>query len=189
MVHRDFKNAQPGARGFHLHFQIPAVGLFAHAELLQRSAPNRAKWTHVGVTNVVQDRHQPPGNSAGNNLLEIHAPLFAPTARARADHEIILFRDNWIDKLVHELWAITAITVEKNDDLGFRAQPRHSGSARAPISARRFHNASASLASAIGGLIGAAVIDYDDVSGNFCRRDFPNDTGNRFFFVERRNDD
>ncbi len=54
MVHRHFENPEANSRGVHLHLQIPAIGLFAHPEPLERVAPNGPKWTHVGVTNAVK---------------------------------------------------------------------------------------------------------------------------------------
>src|ERR1700693_918687 len=38
---RDLEDAQSGARGRLLHFQIPAVGFLAHAEPVERIAPDR----------------------------------------------------------------------------------------------------------------------------------------------------
>src|SRR6266513_419466 len=54
MVHWNLQNAQPGLRRFHLHLQIPAVGFLFHRQSLQCVAPDRAKWTHVGITNAVK---------------------------------------------------------------------------------------------------------------------------------------
>src|SRR5438132_13521040 len=55
MIHRHFKNAHSRPRRTHLHFKIPTVGLLAHAEPLKRISPNRAKRTHVCVTNPIKE--------------------------------------------------------------------------------------------------------------------------------------
>jgi hypothetical protein len=53
-------------------------------------------------------------------LLKIHAARFALPPGARADHEIVCAGHDGIDELIHELRAIAAIAVEKNDDVAFR---------------------------------------------------------------------
>ena len=97
--------------------------------------------------------------------------------------------DNWIDKLIHELRTIASVAIQENDDLAFRSQRCYSGGARASVSVRGFHDASAGLEGAFRSSVSAAIVDHYDLGGNFCRRGFPNDPGDRFFFVERGNDD
>src|ERR1700675_2922364 len=41
VANRELEDAQSGARGPHLHLQIPAVGFLAHAEPVERIAPDR----------------------------------------------------------------------------------------------------------------------------------------------------
>src|SRR5256714_13632080 len=113
MIDWNFENSQTESRGFHLHFQIPAVGFFFHRQLLERIALDRAKRAHVGVTHAVQDRHQPSGEAAGKDLLKIHATRFTLAARARTNHEIVIPSSNWIDKLLHEFRTIASIAIEK----------------------------------------------------------------------------
>ena len=60
MVYWNFEDSQPAARGFHLHFEIPAVGLLAHIELFKGVAPDRTKRAHVGITNSVEEPQDPP---------------------------------------------------------------------------------------------------------------------------------
>src|SRR5438128_7536411 len=47
MVHRHFEKAQPGLCSTHLHLEIPPVGLFIHAQLLEADAPDGPKRAHV----------------------------------------------------------------------------------------------------------------------------------------------
>src|SRR5205823_9403804 len=89
MVHGDFENTQAVTRGFHLHLQIPAVGLLAHVEPFERITTNGTKWRHVRVTNPVEQPQNQSGESTSKDLLEIHAARFALSAGARADHEIV----------------------------------------------------------------------------------------------------
>src|SRR2546430_3574169 len=55
----------------------PRSTLFPYTTLfrsfLERFAPDRAKWAHVGVADAVQDRHQPAGQLAGEDLLKIRS--------------------------------------------------------------------------------------------------------------------
>src|SRR5215470_7201855 len=89
MIHRDFEDAEASAGGFHLHLQVPAVGLFAHIKCRKRITSNSTERAHICVTNAVESLHYPSGNSTGQNLLEIHAAGLAVPARAGADHEIM----------------------------------------------------------------------------------------------------
>ena len=54
MIHRDFEDAQPGARGLHLHLQIPAVSFLAHIKFCERITSDGAERAHVCVTNAVE---------------------------------------------------------------------------------------------------------------------------------------
>src|SRR5437667_65990 len=102
MVYWNLENAQSGTRSFHLHLQIPAISLLAHVQFRERVAANRAKRTHVGVTNAVKQSHDQSGTSPGQNLLEVHAARFTLATRARADHEIMGPTHDWINKLIHQ---------------------------------------------------------------------------------------
>ena len=46
--HGHFEYSQLGARGPHLHLEVPAIGHFAHAELLQSVGADRSECAHVG---------------------------------------------------------------------------------------------------------------------------------------------
>src|SRR5947199_3032662 len=99
MVYRDLQNTQTTAGGFHLHLQIPAVSFLAHVEFRESLATDRSKGAHVSVTNSVKQAQNHSRNSSCQNLLQVHAALFALPPRARADHEITCPPRNWIDKL------------------------------------------------------------------------------------------
>src|SRR4029077_4174051 len=106
MIDWDFKNAQLFSRCSHLHFQVPAVGLFAHSETGESFASDGAEWAHVGITNSVQYRHQRPGQASGEELLKIHAAGLAFSARARTDHKIMSAGQDRLDHALHKLGAI-----------------------------------------------------------------------------------
>src|SRR5438874_11321546 len=89
MVHGYFENTQAVARGFHLHLQIPAVGLLAHAEPSERITTNGTKRRHLRITNPVEQSQNQSTESPRKDLLEIQAARFALSARSRADHEIV----------------------------------------------------------------------------------------------------
>src|ERR1051326_6126149 len=101
MVHGDFENAQADTRCFHLHLQIPAVGLLAHVEPFECNTANRAKWRHVRVMNAVKQSQEESGDSPVQDLLEVHAAWFALSARARTDHEIVRPAYDRLDKVIH----------------------------------------------------------------------------------------
>ena len=122
-------------------------------------------------------------------MLKIHAPGFALPECARTDHEIVCAGHDGIDKLIHELRAIAAIAIEKHNDFVFRRKRAHSGQARATISGYRLrYDSSASFARAFRRSITAAIVDHDDLSGNFSRRHFANHVGNWFLLIGGRND-
>src|ERR1044071_9858490 len=139
MVYRDFENTQPVPRSFHLHLQIPAVGLLAHVELFERITTNGAKWRHIRVTNPVQDSQNQSSQSAGKDLLEIHAAGFALSARARADHKIVRSARYRFNELIHKCGNVAAVAIEKNDNVTFRRKRTHAGGASTSIPTRRGH--------------------------------------------------
>src|SRR5215468_5373644 len=117
MVYRNFENTQPVARGFHLHLQIPPVSLLAHVELFECITANGAKWGHIRVMKPVEESQNRSSESSGKDLLEIHAAVFALSARARADHEIVRAARDGINKLIHEGGHVAAVTIEKNHNV------------------------------------------------------------------------
>src|SRR5947207_15099966 len=141
MVHGYFENTQAVARGFHLHLQIPAVGLLAHVDLFERITTNSTKWRHVRITNPVEQSQNQSGDSSGKELLEIHAARFALSAGSRADHEIVRPPCHGFDKLIHECGRVAAVAIEKNHNVASGRKRTNTGSASAAVSARRGHHA------------------------------------------------
>src|SRR5438128_3226423 len=190
VIDRNFENSETGTSSFHLHFQIPAVSFFFHRQSVQRVAPNRAKRAHVRVAHAVQDRHQPSYEPAGEDLLKIHAAGFAPAARARTDDEIEIPSNDRFDKLVNEFWAIAAVAIEKYDNVACgrkRADSSETGAA-VPV-ARLAHDFRTRFACAFSSSIVAAVIDDDDLAGNFSRQTLAHNIRNRFLLVQGWNND
>src|SRR5436853_6337696 len=89
MVHGYFENTQAVARGFHLHLQIPAVGLLEHVEPFERITTNGTKWRHDRTTNPVEQSQNQSNEASGKKLLEIEAARFALSAGSRADHHVV----------------------------------------------------------------------------------------------------
>src|ERR1700694_1007099 len=133
MIHRHFENPESDTRGPHLHLQIPAISWLTHPEPIERVASDSAKWAHVAVANAVKKSQDQAGDSARKDLLEIHAAGFALASRARPNHEVVFFSDDWIDKLIHEFGAIAPVAIEKNYDVGLRRKRADSGHARAAV--------------------------------------------------------
>src|SRR4029077_15434240 len=101
------------------------------------------------------------------------------------DHEIVRAGDNWIDKLIHELRTIASVAIQENDDLAFGSQRCYSGGARASVSVRGFHDASAGLEGTFRSSVGATIVDHYDLGGDFCRRRFSKQPRRGVFFCVR----
>ena len=79
---RKFKDPEAGAGDAHLHFKIPAIGEFAHAQRKQSVAAHRAIGAHVSVTHAVKQTDQRAGGEPGEDLVAGHAARLAlPRAR------------------------------------------------------------------------------------------------------------
>ena len=117
---------KPGGRGPHLHLEVPAVGLLAHAEAVERVAPDRAERRHVGEAHAVAQRGSAgrrdarPGSAAGARLPGSRAP-----AQARAEHEVGAAP---LDRREHgrdHLRPVAAVAVdEEHDGRAGRQRPR-----------------------------------------------------------------
>src|SRR5262249_6807561 len=142
-----------------------------------------------GVRTPVEQPQNYPGKSPGKDLLEIHAARFTLSAGSRADHEVVRPSGDWIDKLLHEPWDVTAVAIEKNHNVTFRRKRTNAGSASASISARCGHHPRACFPCAFGGSICTAVINDDDLVRQTRRETFVYDAGNRFLFIKRGDND
>src|SRR4029450_12171458 len=189
MVYRDFENAQAVARGFHLHLQIPAIGVLAHIEPFERSTTNGTKWGHVRITNPVEQSQNQSGESSGKDLLEIHAARLALAAGSRANHEIICPTCHGFDNLIHERGPVAAVAIEKNHNVAFGRKRTNTGGARVSVSARRGHHARAYFMSAFSSPIRTAVINDNDLVRQTCREAFAHDAGDRFLLIQRGDND
>src|SRR5215471_7558485 len=89
VVDRDFQNAQPRARGAHLHLDVPAVAELAHSQREQGVAPNGAEGAHVGIAHAIEKSHAEAGEAAGGELMPRDASGCAAPARTRPDREIV----------------------------------------------------------------------------------------------------
>src|SRR6266496_3525869 len=183
------ENTQPVARSFHLHLQIPAVGLLAHVEPLERITTNGTKWGHVRVTNPVEQSQNQSGESSGEDLLEIHAARFALSAGSRADHEIVRPACHGFDKLIHERGYVAAVAIEKNHNVAFGRKHTNAGGASASVSARRGYHARTCFMCAQGSSIRTAVINDNDLVRQTCRETFTHDGGDWFLLIKRGDND
>src|SRR6185312_14635609 len=111
------KDPQARTGGAHLHFEIPAIGHFAHAEPVERSAPDRAKGAHVGISNAVKKPGQRTRRVSRRDLQRIHAAGLTFAPGSRADHKIMGARKNWSEQFRHEFGPVAAVAIEKDDDV------------------------------------------------------------------------
>jgi hypothetical protein len=96
---------------------------------------------------------------------------------------------DWPNESFNELGAITAISIQENDDLALGWKGANTSCTRTAVTAPRFQNYfRASLTRARTGSIIAAIIDDDDFARNFRRDTFAHDVRDRFLFVQRGND-
>ena len=77
MIDRYFQDSKPGLGCANLHFQIPAICGFGHAEAEQGIAANGAKRSHVGILRAVQDAKEYAYDAARKYLGERHGTGFA----------------------------------------------------------------------------------------------------------------
>ena len=123
-------------------------------------------------------------------MLKIHAAGFAPAARARTDDEIEIPSSDRFDKLIHEFGAIAAVAIEKYDNVASRRKRADSSETGAAVPvARLAHDFRARFACALSSSIVAAVIDDDDLAGNFRRQTLVHNIRNRFLLVQGWNND
>src|SRR5262249_32135206 len=101
------------------------------------------------------------------------------------DHKIVRPAGDWIDKLIHEPWDVTAVAIEENDNVTFRRKRMNAGSASASISARRGHQTRACFLCALGGSICAPVINDDDLVRQPRPKTLGHNTGDWFLFIKR----
>src|SRR5438132_116463 len=119
MGDRQLDDAQASPRRAHLHLQVPAIARLTHAELDQRVAPYRAKRSHIGIADAIQQAQRPADRIPGEDLVGAHAVRLAGAAGTRTDHEIGAALGDRRDQFGDQLRAIAAVAVEEDDDVAF----------------------------------------------------------------------
>ena len=183
MINRYFQNAQARSRRFHLHLQIPAIGLFTHREFLQSITPNCPKWGHVGVMDAIQCADQKSGQISGEYLLRVHAPCLAVSAGARTDHKVMCAVYDWLHQRRHKFWDIASVTVHEYNQIAFARDCGYTCGAGAAISADRRNHSGTSLSGTFRGSIGATIINNNHFARNFRRQHFADDLRDRFLLI------
>src|SRR5262249_60547610 len=131
---------------------------------------------------------QPSADAPGKDLLKVHAPLFTPSARARADHKIVVASSDGPNQSVHQFGAVAAVTVEEDYDVASRVERPHARSAGAAITALRFRNDTRSgQTRALSRAVIATVVNDDHFSGDL-RRDGAHYVSDGRLLVERGDD-
>src|SRR5262245_51605723 len=75
----DFQCRQSRSRDPHQHFQIPAIGLFLHAETRELIPPDGAKWRQVREARAIEETQKQPADMGGKQLLWSQAAGLAQT--------------------------------------------------------------------------------------------------------------
>src|SRR5438067_13319145 len=96
---------------------------------------------------------------------------------------------DWIDKLVHYRGHITAIAIQKHNNLAIGRKRANTSCARSSVTAGSGHYARAGFTSAFGCTISAAVVDDDQVTRQTGRQTFTHDSANRILLIKRRDTD
>src|SRR5262249_56741482 len=113
-----------GASGAHLHLDIPAVALLAHAEREQRIAPDRTERAHVGVAHAIEQPHAPAGQVTRRELVPGDAAGLAPAACARSDDKVANAGTDRLDQGGDRLRIVGTVAVHEYDDAGAFGRPR-----------------------------------------------------------------
>jgi hypothetical protein len=134
---RDFFDPQAESGCPHLHFEIPAIGRLHHTKRLEPVAADRAKRSHVRVTNPVsgthQDAHQAPREDLGGS----HAAGLSLTREPGGETKIRISADHRPDNRWSRGWIVRAVSVDEAEDLRVCPRGQDSGGARPPIAAAR----------------------------------------------------
>ena len=107
---------KPRGGGAHLHLQVPAEGLLAHAEAFERVAPDGAERRHVREAHAVAQADQKPGEMAGEDLGRRQAARLARAAQARAQHEVGLAPLDGREHGRDHLGPVAAVAVDEEHD-------------------------------------------------------------------------
>ena len=185
MGDRQLDDAQASPRRAHLHLKVPAIARLAHAEPDQRVAPYRAKRSHIGIADAIQEPQRGTDRIAGEDLVGAHAVRLAGTAGARSDDEIGPSLGDRRDQFGDQLRAIAAVAVEEDDDVAIPGR-LGAGPAGPAVAAAAFaDDPRPGGAGPLDGAVGAGAVGDDDVI-DAARRDRGNDPGDRCFLIEGR---
>ena len=116
-----------------------------------------------------------------------HAASFALPPRARTDDEVVAAGAKRGDHVGDRRRIVGAVAVHEDDNIGVIGGLR-AGEAGAAIAAAGFDRLRAGAARLRDGVVGAAAVGDDHPVDDMARQ-VGNDGGDRFAFVERRNDD
>ena len=128
-----------------------------------------------------------PATTTGEKLMRGHAARLAFAARARGDDKIVVAGADRLDQRRNCGRIVGAVAVHEHDDVGAIGRLR-TGKARKSVAAADADHVRARRAGALLGAVGAAAIG-DDHPVDHLARQFGDDGGDRFRFVECRNDD
>ena len=187
VVDRHLHDAQPRARGLHLHLDGPAVVAVAHVEPPQRLGRDGAEGAEVGGPRAGQQVHQLDREPrAEDRVPGLRARGAVPEA-ARADHEVgPTFEDRRDD--VRQLAGLVApVPVQEHDHVR-RPGCGDPGETRLAVAPPRLrHDRGAGRARDLGRPVARAVVHDDDlVDGG---GDGAYDIADRLLLVERGNHD
>src|SRR5262249_2493392 len=178
-----FQNPKTRARCFHLHFQRPAIGLFAQLQSLQSIPANRAKRTHVCESHTIKRAQNYSDHVAGKHLMPIHAAALALPTGTRRDHKIMSSFGYWLDQPVHHFRVIAAVAIEENANFATWRNCAETSAKGAAVAAVWFVNDSRTgSARRFCGAVCAAIINDDDFAGDLPW-DGANHLSNRLLFV------
>src|SRR5262249_37405656 len=162
-------------------------GFFAHAERLQRVAPDRAQRTHVRVLDAVKQANGRADDVPRNNLVHPQAAGLTSSAQAGADDEIVAAREDGRNDRIEILRIVAAVAVHERDYLARWCCAARAGETCSAISGTRLDkDAGAGLTCPRHRVVAAAAIDdddlVDDVAGSSAY-----DVADRLAFVEHGN--
>ena len=116
-----------------------------------------------------------------------HAAVLALAARARADDKVVVAGAERSDHVGDRRRIVGAVAVHVDDDVGVIGRSC-AGQAGAAVAAAGFDRFRAGAVRLFDGVVAAAAVG-DDHPVDDRARQAGNDRGDRFAFVERRNDD
>ena len=187
VVDGDLDDAQPRARGFHLHLDGPAVVAVAHVEPPQRLGRDGAEGAEVGGPRAGQQVHQLDAEPRAEDRVPGLGPARAAAEAARADHEVGAAFEDRRDDLGQLARLVALVPVQEHDHVRLpgRGDSRETRLAVAPPRLR--HDRGAGRACDLGRPVARAVVhDHDLVDDG---RDPAHDVADRLLLVERGNHD